>query len=116
MKHSDATDTNSVNRLFGRWLLGLALTTLLISAGTARAATYFYHNDHLGTPQVLTDKNKEVVWKAEYDPFGKATETVAVVEQNLRFPGQYLERESGGSGRGQDDGSARGVGPPPKLA
>ena len=30
-----------------------------------------------------------------YDPFGKVTETVATVEQNLRFPGQYLNRESG---------------------
>ena len=27
--------------------------------------------------------------------YGKATETVATVEQNLRFPGQYLDRESG---------------------
>jgi RHS repeat-associated protein len=36
-----------------------------------------------------------VVWQGDYDPFGQATETVATIEQNLRFPGQYLDRESG---------------------
>ena len=30
-----------------------------------------------------------------YDPFGQVTETVATVEQNIRFSGQYLDRESG---------------------
>ncbi len=68
---------------------------LLLSATTAHSATYYFHNDHLGTPQVLTDENQAVVWKGTYDPFGKVTETVATVEQNLRFPGQYLDRESG---------------------
>lgn len=64
-------------------------------AGQVQADTYYFHNDHLGTPQVLTDENQAVVWKGEYDPFGKATETVALVEQNLRFPGQYVDRETG---------------------
>jgi RHS repeat-associated protein len=75
-----------------------ALITLLIftlHSAIAQAETYYFHNDHLGTPQVLTDQYQAVVWQAEYDPFGKATETVATVEQNLRFPGQYLERETG---------------------
>jgi len=35
------------------------------------------------------------VWKGEYDPFGKVTETVSTVEQNLRFPGQYFDGETG---------------------
>ncbi len=60
-----------------------------------QAATYYFHNDHLGTPQVLTDEDQTVVWQGSYDPFGKVDETVALVEQNLRFPGQYLDRESG---------------------
>ena len=68
--------------------------TFAVSNG-AQAATYYFHNDHLGTPQVLTDDEQNVVWEAEYDPFGKATETVTIVEQNLRFPGQYLDRETG---------------------
>ena len=75
-----------------------ALSTVLLAvlfSGAAYAETYYFHNDHLGTPQALTDKDQNVVWQAEYDPFGKATETVATVEQNLRFPGQYLDRETG---------------------
>ena len=59
-----------------------------------KAETYFFHNDHLGTPQVVTDENQEVVWEAEYDPFGRATETVAMIDQNLRFPGQYYDSET----------------------
>lgn len=64
-------------------------------SGITYSETFYFHNDHLGTPQALTDKDQNVVWQAEYDPFGKATETVATVEQNLRFPGQYLDRETG---------------------
>ena len=67
----------------------------LLSMATVHSATYYFHNDHLGTPQVVTDSTQAVVWQGDYDPFGKATETVAKVEQNLRFPGQYLDRESG---------------------
>jgi len=32
---------------------------------------YYYHNDHLGTPQVMTDISGNVVWKAVYEPFGR---------------------------------------------
>lgn len=61
----------------------------------AQAETYYFHNDHLGTPQVLTDDSQQVVWKGEYDPFGRVTETVATIEQNIRFPGQYYDQETG---------------------
>ena len=64
-------------------------------AGQVQASTYYFHNDHLGTPLVLTDEDQNVVWQGRYDPFGKVDETVALVEQNLRFPGQYLDRETG---------------------
>jgi hypothetical protein len=48
------------------------------------------HNDHLGTPQKLTDSNGTVVWAADYKPFGEAT-----ITNNLRFPGQYYDAETG---------------------
>ena len=50
---------------------------------------YFYHNDHLGTPQKMTDISGAVVWSAKYESFGKAVVEIATVENNLRFPGQY---------------------------
>ncbi len=59
------------------------------------AQIYYYHVDHLGTPQAMTDATGTVVWKAYYDPFGGATLRVSTIENNLRFPGQYYDRETG---------------------
>jgi RHS repeat-associated protein len=58
-------------------------------------AVYYYHNDHLGTPQVLTDATGTIVWKAAYNPFGEATISVQAVENPFRFPGQYYDQETG---------------------
>ncbi|MHB1093010.1 RHS repeat-associated core domain-containing protein [Thiobacillus sp.] len=60
------------------------------------AQIYYYHVDHLGTPQVMSDATGSLVWKAAYEPFGKATvSTASNVENNLRLPGQYYDRETG---------------------
>ena len=59
------------------------------------ANTYYYHNDHLGTPQKMTDSSGTVVWSADYKPFGEATVTVSTITNNLRFPGQYYDAETG---------------------
>ncbi len=57
---------------------------------------YFYQNDHLGTPQKLTAVNGAVVWSAKYESFGKcAVEAGSIVVNNLRFPGQYEDVETG---------------------
>jgi RHS repeat-associated protein len=58
----------------------------------------YYHNDHLGTPQRITDKAGAVVWAADYDGFGRATvrsAATAPVTNNLRYPGQYFDAETG---------------------
>jgi len=57
---------------------------------------YFYHNDHLGTPQKMTAVNGAVVWAALYSAFGEAQVLPSsIVENNLRFAGQYFDQESG---------------------
>jgi len=56
---------------------------------------YYVHNDHLGTPQAITDQNQKIVWQAVYDPFGKATIITETLENNIRFPGQYFDKETG---------------------
>jgi len=57
---------------------------------------YFYHNDRLGTPQKITMVSGAVVWSARYGSFGKAEiQEGATVENNLRFPGQYYDAETG---------------------
>jgi RHS repeat-associated protein len=57
--------------------------------------TYHVHVDHLGTPKALTDASGQVIWKASYHPFGKATITSQGPTFNLRFPGQYFDAETG---------------------
>ncbi|MDD3813989.1 MAG: RHS domain-containing protein [Desulfocapsaceae bacterium] len=57
--------------------------------------TYYFINDHLGTPQQLVTVSGAVVWQAAYLPFGKAQITTATVANNLRFPGQYYDAETG---------------------
>jgi RHS repeat-associated protein len=64
------------------------------SSGTP-GGLYYVHNDHLGTPQVVTDSSQQVVWQASYDPFGQATVSVNTITFNLRFPGQYYDAETG---------------------
>ena len=62
---------------------------------------YYFINDHLGTPQMMTDSSAIVVWQADYDPFGKATVNDdpdgngVHITNNIRFPGQYYDTETG---------------------
>jgi RHS repeat-associated protein len=70
--------------------------------GGETEAIFFYHTDHLGTPLMLTDQTGQVVWSAESLPFGEpvsVNEDVdgdgVVVTNNLRFPGQYQDQETG---------------------
>jgi RHS repeat-associated protein len=57
---------------------------------------FFYHNDHLGTPQKLANASGAISWSAVYDAFGKATVGAnSTVTNNLRFPGQYFDQETG---------------------
>lgn len=60
---------------------------------------YWYQNDHLGTPQKMIDTSGRVVWSGRYDAFGNCWITVdeeaGEIENNLRFPGQYYDAETG---------------------
>ena len=84
----------SVHRLL------LILAIIASSLNIVKAEIYFIHNDDLGTPKQITNKNQTVVWEAEHDPFGKATVNEdpdgdgLMITNNLRFPGQYYDQES----------------------
>jgi RHS repeat-associated protein len=43
----------------------------------------------------MTDASGAVVWAAEYLPFGQADVSIETIENNLRFPGQYFDLETG---------------------
>ncbi|MGA9033174.1 MAG: RHS repeat-associated core domain-containing protein [Sulfuricaulis sp.] len=59
------------------------------------ANIYYYHTDQLGAPQLMTNSAGATVWKANYEPFGSATVTVSSIANNLRYPGQYFDSETG---------------------
>lgn len=58
-----------------------------VSPGGAKLHTF---TDHLGTPILQTDATANVVWRAEYEPFGNIYEMREGkrTDQPLRFPGQ----------------------------
>jgi RHS repeat-associated protein len=72
------------------YLNGRPIAALTPSSG----AVAFLLADRLGTPQRAVDSTQSTVWSANYQPFGVAT-IAASTTQNLRFPGQYADAESG---------------------
>jgi RHS repeat-associated protein len=58
-----------------------------------------YHNGPNGLPEHLTDNDGQTVWHARYQVWGNTREETRHPsfnrEQNLRFQGQYLDRETG---------------------
>ncbi len=57
---------------------------------------YYFGNDRLGTPQILTDSTNAVVWEGYYKPFGEAeVNPNSSVVNNFRFLGQYFDEETG---------------------
>ncbi|WP_436263250.1 RHS repeat-associated core domain-containing protein [Pseudomonas brassicacearum] len=72
---------------------------LLEGEGPEKATPFYYHLDHLGTPQELTSHQGDIVWASRYNGYGKLTElrhgNGPRLHQPLRFQGQYHDLESG---------------------
>lgn len=77
-------------------------------SAAGQAAPYYFHCDVSGMPEEMTSMSGELVWSAQYEVWGNtvlerwAPEPAATsgpvespLPQNLRFQGQYLDRESG---------------------
>ncbi|WON85806.1 MULTISPECIES: RHS repeat domain-containing protein [Chromobacterium] len=64
-------------------------------------AVYYYHTDHLGTPQALTDEQGALALEMDYQAWGQAREIIADaankagIRNPFRFQGQYQDEESG---------------------
>ena len=85
-------ETNQSGQMLAEYIyLGDQLLAMIRPGENA----YYFHNDHLGTPQVLTDATGSIAWKASYDPFGEAAISIQAVENPFRFPGQYYDPETG---------------------
>ena len=65
-----------------------------VDSGTGNI--YYYLNDRLGSPQIMTDDTGTIVWEATYKPFGETTvNPKSTIVNNFRFPGQYYDEETG---------------------
>ncbi|MES2535082.1 MAG: Ig-like domain-containing protein [Pseudomonadota bacterium] len=76
--------------------------TVTVTAIPAAAQVYYIDSDHLNTPRVITDATNNIVWQwGNSDPFGgnlpeeDPGNTGNRLEFNLRFPGQYFDKETG---------------------
>ncbi|MDR8364395.1 RHS repeat-associated core domain-containing protein [Pseudomonas sp. JL3] len=72
---------------------------MLDGKGPRQACPFYYQLDHLGTPQELTDYSGDIIWAARYTAYGRLTrlnrDTHQVLDQPLRFQGQYFDAETG---------------------
>jgi RHS repeat-associated protein len=85
-------ETNQTGQMLAEYVyLGDQLLAMIKPGELA----YYFHNDHLGTPQVLTDDSQVIAWKAVYTPFGDAVASIQTVDNPFRFPGQYYDQETG---------------------
>lgn len=57
---------------------------------------YTYWNDHLGTPQELTNEAGELVWQVALKAWGGIDRVITCeIDNNIRFQGQYHDTETG---------------------
>ncbi|MEX2962242.1 RHS repeat-associated core domain-containing protein [Microbulbifer sp. TYP-18] len=80
--------TNGVQR---RYILGDMTPLGFFEAGQI----YHYLRDHLGTAHEIIDATGNIVWQGNYITFGEIEETISLINNNLRFAGQYQDTESG---------------------
>ena len=80
------------------WLGGIPVAVL--NGASQDPEVLYVFSDHLGAPSVMIDKNNGGRWRWISEPFGTTTAEeapggLAPVALNLRFPGQYFDKESG---------------------
>ena len=73
------------------------IITILMFVGTVSAAekVFFYYTDPAGTPLAMTDTSGNVVWKADYKPFGEEQSITGTIENNEKFVGKEKDKETG---------------------
>lgn len=81
--------------MYFRLLKKVTFFVVCVSSGFVHSDTFFIHNTQIGAPELVTDSDQNVVWKAAYDPYGKAEILESQIEQNIRLPGQYFDAETG---------------------
>jgi len=76
----------------------LIFVLLLISYQVllAQEEVFFYHSNPTGSPIAITDENGDVVWKADYKPFGEETNIeIENIDNQWRFLGKEKDTLTG---------------------
>ena len=93
---AEATASTGVTTRDYIWLAANDNAPIDMPLAVAEAASlYMVHTDHLGRPIRMTDATKSTVFQALYKPYGEVYSTSGTKAQNLRFPGQYFQIETG---------------------
>jgi len=87
------TDQNGVTLREYIWLNDEPIA--LIDHVNTTPALDFIHVDHLNRPILITNATRAPVWSATWKPFGEAYAISGTLTENLRFPGQLFQIESG---------------------
>jgi len=91
----------------------IGVETFASKKGTNR---YFYHNDHLGGVNVITDVGGAWCQRNEYDPWGSVSKQNGTCDPTHRFTGKDLDPETGlyyYGGRYYDPEISRFISPDP---
>ncbi|RZI43925.1 hypothetical protein EGT07_00375 [Herbaspirillum sp. HC18] len=75
--------------------IGHDLATLWQAWLSDEEKTAWLHVNHLGAVEAATGQDGKLVWRARYQPFGKASIVSEGFALNLRLPGQYEDAETG---------------------
>jgi RHS repeat-associated protein len=75
----------------------VAVTPTEVEAGQCAPVFYYYHSDHLGSSNVLTDRNGDVVRHYENYAYGKEryNDQACSFEVSNKYTGQILDEETG---------------------
>ncbi len=94
-------DSNNTARQETIWLGDTPVAVVKPDPVTQQPLVYFIEADHLNTPRVILNSAHTPVWRWDSDAFGLGQPDEdpdsdgQAFEYNLRFPGQYYDRETG---------------------
>ena len=90
---------NSLNQIDAgqAYWLNVSASTVLTTAQPLKGRTVYYHADHLGSTNMITDVKGQVIDTTEYYPFGRPrySKNIDGTETFYKFTGQELDKETG---------------------
>jgi len=73
----------------------IVIILLLTASAYAGEKVFFYYTDPAGTPVAMTDSSGNVVWRADYKPFGEEQSVTQSPENVMKFVGKEKDKETG---------------------